>query len=234
MPLVSAFILAALALLILLVIILLITELKITVQLLYNERDHLLRLHVTAWHGLIEMKREWQFFPVLLEQKPAIVYQGETEKHGQPLKRKKGRKSWADVVKLHKKVREMVREVRGLKGILRQFGRKVTVTRWQWHSSLGTGYADETGVLTGLAWCFKSLTTGFIQRHLRWGTIPEISVHPIFQKPLFHTHFTCTIRFRVGYALLAGIKIIIRHTFKRTPRKGLKSAKYIYYWPWTP
>lgn len=209
MGILAAIFLACLVVLLCAVIILVLTELKVTIQLIHDERDHLLCLSVTAWYGLIKVKKEWQFVQLILGQNPSIAYQGETESHDQPFKQKKERLAWAKIVRLRRRARELLKQVHALKEILKPFGRKVTVLKWQWHSSLGTGLADETGVLTGLAWCFKSLITSCLQRYLNWGAKPEVSVRPNFQKPSFSTHFACMIRFRIGYAILAGIRILL-------------------------
>jgi hypothetical protein len=205
---------AVLLLIITLLVILIMTELKLTIQLTRHQNGHCLRMKVTAWYGLIQIKKEWQLIQLLSNKVPVVTYQTETENHDQPINKKREKISLPTLIHMHKQFKMTIGQIKGFRHIIKRFAKRVTLDRWEWRSSLGTGYADETGVLSGLVWAVKAAITGLLQSYLRMGAQPQLAVHPFFNEKKMETDLTCMIRFRIGYAILAGIRILV-NTRKR-------------------
>lgn len=101
---------------------------------------------------------------------------------------------------------------------------KVHCERLTWHSTVGTGDAAEAGTLTGLAWSIKTTTLGWVTRYIKMRTVPELDVTPDFNHPRLDTHIHCIVKFRLGDAILAGIRILF-HTKKGTLKNRLTQTK---------
>lgn len=91
---------------------------------------------------------------------------------------------------------------------IRHFLSHVRCQKLKWHSTIGTGDAAETGILTGLVWNLKSVTMGWGSHYLAMETTASLKVTPDFNRPCLDTHFTCIVKFRLGYAILTGCRIL--------------------------
>ena len=93
--------------------------------------------------------------------------------------------------------------------LLRNFLKKVRVTKLEWYTAVGTGDAALTGMLTGAIWTVKGSIIGLISHYfLHSKSVPVMSVQPYFQMKVAQTTFKCMLQFRIGHAIVAGIKII--------------------------
>ncbi|WP_169713534.1 DUF2953 domain-containing protein [Paludifilum halophilum] len=123
--------------------------------------------------------------------------------------------NWAAVKRARKQWAFLRENIVYLTGVIRRFLSRIVCERFTWYTEIGTGDAAETGVVTGLVWGIKSSFIGVAGSHIRWDRSPDIDVEPRFNEKLLHTDLDCIIRFRIGYAILAVIRL-----FTRMRRKG--------------
>jgi hypothetical protein len=69
------------------------------------------------------------------------------------------------------------------------------------------GDAAHTGVMVGGCWAIKGSIIGVLTNFLHFKVMPNLSITPDFQKQRVETSFSCILRFRVGQAIIAGIKL---------------------------
>jgi hypothetical protein len=202
--------LIVLFILLFLFILIIFTKLTIIVNYFHHNDDDDLKLEFRIWFGLIRYKKHIPLIKID-DDSPTLV-----------VKSKKGNDTGAkqeEELDVHqfgknhllanlKNTEELLHRVFKLHVIVRKFFRRVTIKQFEWHTLMGTRDAAETGVLTGAIWAIKGSIIGLISHYLRLKKMPNISVTPYFQQAIIQTRLTCMIQFRVGYAILAGLKLI--------------------------
>ncbi|MDQ0339768.1 hypothetical protein J2S00_002561 [Caldalkalibacillus uzonensis] len=207
------------------ILIMLLTQLHISIHFIRQDKNDLLRTQVRAWFGLINFKNELQIFK-LANDLSGMIYQVEVESEEQPQDQKNFKMTPGEMFQLHHRIYNLIKRIHGLHGIVKSFLNRIRLVKMEWHSRIGTGYADETGMLTGVAWSIKSTLVGLLSAYLTLRTVPRMYVQPLFQEKKLETEFTCMIRFRFGHAILAGIRILLNLrkrrdvTWKNTPFKA--------------
>jgi hypothetical protein len=199
-----------LGLIVFLLLLIIITKLTITISLYHgNDNDHFL-IRFRAWFGLIKYKVEVPMVK-LGDEGPNIVFEEKTEKgkEGKGEEKDKLKKETPeDILTSIKDFRELLQHVAGLHSIISHFLSKVKIFDIQWQTLFGTGDASSTGTMTGLIWGAKGSMMGVLSSYMNLQTMPQMMVVPSFQKAIIQTDFSCIITFRVGHAILAGIKMI--------------------------
>lgn len=85
------------------------------------------------------------------------------------------------------------------------------VRNLDWSTNVALNDAAHTATLTGLLWALKSSVIGLLTHHLHFMRRPELFVVPLFgSKPQFTTELVCIGEIRCGYALYAGLVLIVR------------------------
>ncbi len=110
-------------------------------------------------------------------------------------------------------------QVHQLQDLTRSFLRHVIFERLEWRSTVGTGDAAETGVVTGVVWGVKSILVGVLGSYVQWTKQPFLKVDPLFSEATLETDLHCIIRFRIGHAMLAAIRLM------RSMRRGRKGEE---------
>lgn len=182
----------------------------VRIRLLYRRRgeDDEILVQVRMWAGLIRFNYRFPQFRLTPE---GVDVKEKTET---PWPRKTP--PWHERIGLEtmKRVRREweVLKVRvfGLYDVFRRFLSHVRCERLIWRSHLGTGDAAETGVITGLAWGVKTSLVGMLGSYIDWLVRPRLDVVPHFQEHRLDTELDCMIRFRLGYAILAVLRLLIR------------------------
>ncbi|MBD1372952.1 DUF2953 domain-containing protein [Hazenella sp. IB182357] len=101
------------------------------------------------------------------------------------------------------------------------FVTKIRCEKLKWVTQIGTGDAAETGMLVGGLWGIQASVLGWISHQVHCNCPVEVEVIPSFQQPLLHTHFHSMIRFRLGYAILAAVRLVIHMRKGKDRRKWL-------------
>ncbi|MFA9558746.1 DUF2953 domain-containing protein [Evansella sp. AB-rgal1] len=192
--------------LVVLFIILLFLKLKVHVTYLHdgNNDDLSLKCKVLFFRYTIKI-------PVLAidDESPSVYYEEERESAF-------GEKKIKEKFTIHRFLDDIrhferfLKHVVGFHKIVRKFMKKVSVNDFYWETHMGVGDAALTGSLSGALWAIKGNVLGVIANYMNLKTSPNIAINPQFQQMMLKTSFTCIISFRIGQAILAGIKVL-RH-----------------------
>ena len=201
--------LLAILLLTVLVIIIFITKIKIFLDYYHgNDNDHL-KVTVKAWGGLIKYKVD---IPVIKidDNSPTLVVEEkvQTGPNENPKKEKTAQVDKTDLLNSINDFKQLITHIAGLHKIIRDFLRKITLRKIEWHTIVGVGDAAATGVITGAFWAVKGGLIGVLSHYMNLKDMPVMSITPSFQHAISITSFKCIFQVRVGHAILAGIKLV--------------------------
>lgn len=195
-----------------LVLIALLVITPVRLQLTYervSENDRLF-IVVTIWY-VIMFKKELPIINVKgTVTGPEIVAKVENEgtSHAENAKSLET----PEVRKKLEQIRQLLEKVHDLREILKDFLRHVHCEQLEWKSSIGVGEAAGTGALTGIVYGVKSMIVSMVSHYISLRSIPRITVNPEWNTSVIHTQFYCILRLRVGHAMVAGIRVILKWT----------------------
>jgi hypothetical protein len=106
------------------------------------------------------------------------------------------------------KSKDIMHKVFGMHVIMKKFLHRVTIKHLEWQTLIGVGDAAYTGMMTGALWAVKGGIIGLLSSYMRMKEMPQLSITPHFQASVIHTRLICMFQFRIGYAILAGLKLI--------------------------
>lgn len=107
-------------------------------------------------------------------------------------------------------MKDQLKRIEDLRKIVHWFLRRVTCERLVWKTLVGTGDAAEAGFLVGIGWTLKSMLIGWLSSYLRWQKTPDIMIEPDFHQSRFDVFFHSIIRFRIGHAISAIIRMRVK------------------------
>jgi hypothetical protein len=200
------------ALIIIILFILLIIFSKLTILLNYyhhNDNDEL-KIQFRIWFGLIRYTIN---VPLIKfdDNSPSIVVKGSTQmgdSSGKDSPTKEGQITKESLMAKLTNAKEIIHHVSNMNVIVSKFIKRIVIKHFEWHSLVGVGDAAHTGIITGALWMLKGSVVGMLSNFLRLKEMPILSVTPHFQMAILQTHITCIFQFRIGYAILAGLKLI--------------------------
>lgn len=198
-----------LVLLILLLFLIIVSKITILINYHHYKDDDKLNVTFRAWFGLIKYKISVPL--IKIDDDSAAIVVKEKVKTGpqENLKKEEINKFTAkDLIQALHDMKMFLKHVVSMHRIIRKFLRKVSIKKIEWHSMIGVGDAAATGTLTGALWSVKGGLMGLISNYMRLKDMPVISITPSFQRPTSQTKIQCIIQFRIGYAMLAGIKLV--------------------------
>ncbi|SFB17559.1 MULTISPECIES: DUF2953 domain-containing protein [unclassified Bacillus (in: firmicutes)] len=222
-----------LALVILLFLLLVIVVTKISMKVSYQhakDNDHL-KLEFKAWMGLLRYKLD---VPLIKfdDNSPTIVVKEKVQKGQQEKTTSEDTKQFSarDLVNGVHDTKEMLVHVFGLHKIIRKFLKKVSVRKIEWQSVVGLGEASHTAMIAGALWAIKGSLLGLISHYFRLKDMPNIVIHPQFQMTISQTRFSCIFEFRIGHAIVVGLKLFKfwkggRPNFKTKPLSVMSNDK---------
>lgn len=191
-----------------LLLIVFLTRLTVTIHLQKNGRDDRINVKVEAWFRLIQIMAD---IPIvrLAEDLNGTEYRVEMKKNKKrnmvetDLKVTRG-----ELKTSFDRLKQLFYSVNDLHIILKHVLKSVRLMKLEWRTKIGTDDAAETGVLVGIGWSVKTVILRLLQRYLTVCTIPTIDVTPSFQQACLEIDFSCMIRFRIGNAIIAGIRML--------------------------
>lgn len=224
-------VLISLFVLLFLLFLVLFTKIKVFIHYYHGQDNDDLKIKFKGLFGLVQYKIN---IPVIKidDNSPSVIVKEKVETGANETDKKKETKQFSadDLVNYLHNMKELLAHVIGLQKILRNFLSKVSVKNIEWHSRVGVRDAAYTGMITGALWTVKGSLLGLISSYMKVSMIPQITVTPVFNAAISQTMLKCMIQFRIGHAILAGIKIIrfwkggIPH-FRKKPLSGLSKDK---------
>ncbi|OUM89734.1 MAG: hypothetical protein BAA01_02945 [Bacillus thermozeamaize] len=109
--------------------------------------------------------------------------------------------------------------------IIRWFLRHVSCSQWKTSTLFGTGQANTTGWLTGFLWALQEQFLFYMSRAWKMAAKPKVVIRPVFHQRLLSCRFECITSFRLGYAILAGMRFLIYWFWKRRWRQQKAFAR---------
>lgn len=205
------------------------TKLKVSIHYFHFKDDDSLKIEFKAWLGLIKYKLNIPLIKVD-DNSPSIVIKDEVQSGTTEETNKKNTMQFSaeDLLDSVRDIKALLKHVVSFHRILRHFLKKIDVTEVEWHSIMGVGDAASTGMLTGALWTIKGSIIGIISHYFRLLDNPNMSIQPQFQMAISQTSFKCMLQFRIGHAIVAGIKLLKfwkggRPLFKSKLLSGLSS-----------
>ncbi|MDQ6418280.1 DUF2953 domain-containing protein [Paenibacillus sp. LHD-117] len=128
------------------------------------------------------------------------------------------------VVSMLDKFKQVLHLTRDLTGWMKKTLTKVRLVEWNWSTSVGTGDAMWTAMATGMVWSVQSSVLGVLSQIVHLKAEPDMKVNPVFERPVFATEWSCIAQIRFGYAILAGLQLLLR--MKKT-KGGVKAWQNI-------
>lgn len=200
-------------LILLLLIIFLILMSKVRLRLFIRKvnDDDTIKLDITMLYGLLSM--HYQVPSILLknwregleieqERSENMIFDSSDSKRDI---NKDKVNSWIDDLD------RMIKATKGFKKWLKKTLRRVTFQGLEWSTNVALDDAAHTATLTGALWGLKSTLVGWLTRHISLQQRPKLFVVPVFGgKPLFTTELSCIAEIRCGYAIYAGLVLIVR------------------------
>ncbi|MBA9026308.1 hypothetical protein HNP81_001593 [Peribacillus huizhouensis] len=195
------------AILLFIFILIFLTKLKLHITYSHIQKDDHFRVKIHAWGGMIRYTIKVPIIKVAEDSK-SIVYKAEkginADKAGQEAVKDF---TAEEMLTSLENMKKLIKHVFGFHILVRKFLRKVKVKTFQWHSLIGTGDAVLTGICVGGSYAIKGSIIGLLSRYLRFKKMPIYSITPDYAKPSASTSFFCIVEFRIGHAIVAGIKI---------------------------
>lgn len=216
---------------IILIIVILVT-LMIRIELHYCHRggNDALQVTVATLAGFVRLKRQ---FPVVkMDPDKPIVHR--SEKHIPSSAAKQGKRKKRIILnKLQQTPQNLPHwknRIADLLRILKSFLTSVYCVELTWRSTIGTGDAAETGTLIGLIWGIKAPLLGWGIRYINMQTVPQLDLTPDFHRPRLETDFHCILKFRLGHAILVGIRLLhlflhLKKTFFKKERRFARQSE---------
>jgi hypothetical protein len=174
-----------------------------------SENDHLV-VEVTAWRIL-----RWKYeLPVirlgLSRVGPEVEAKVEQKQKSSTKKETIHDVTGRQVKKLMRNYQNLLERVTDLEPIIRWLMKQIRCTRIEWHTTVGLGEAAATGTLTGLVYGIKSVLVSVMSHYISLRAIPRFSVQPDWNGTLVRTQLRCILHFRLGHAMVAGVRILFR------------------------
>ncbi|WP_310175842.1 DUF2953 domain-containing protein [Neobacillus niacini] len=197
---------------ILLLLFLLIIFTKLTIKVNYyhhNDNDDL-KIEFRIWFGLIKFKKHIPLIKID-DNSPSIVVKSKKKKDQTSDKSSNDEVHQItpkDMITNLKNTKEILQHVIHMHVIIRKFFKKISIKQFEWHTMFGVGDAAHTGVLCGGLWTIKGGIVGLLSNYFKLKEMPILTVTPHFQAIVIQTQVSCMFEFRIGQAILAGLKLI--------------------------
>lgn len=88
--------------------------------------------------------------------------------------------------------------------------RHITCKRFVWKTKVGFGDAAATGIGGGLLWSIKGVIFSLLQKNVAsLSGETEIVITPVFDQETISTRIDCILKLRVGYIIIACIRLLL-------------------------
>lgn len=201
-----------LILLLLIAALILLSTITLQLTLRKKNRDDTILLDVTMLYGFVHLRyqvpsiwlKNWSDGLQIEEDRPGNVLQKESSSVDQQVNKDQVQQ-WKD------QFDRMLKATSGLRVWLRATLRRVSFHQLEWSTNVGLQDAAHTATLTGALWGVKATLIGWLSHHIRLKQRPKLFVVPVFDgTPLFSTELRCIAEIRCGYAIYAGLVLIVR------------------------
>nr|WP_247600489.1 DUF2953 domain-containing protein [Priestia flexa] len=192
-----------------------VTKITVYIDLRHVKDNDYYRVTFMAWFKLIRYTYE---IPVVKLQKESnTLLVEEKSRVGENTNKDKWKDySVEDGLNFLEDGKQFLEHVVGFHTIFQKFLNRVAVKNLKWHTRVGLGDAALSAILVGVVWSAKSGVVHLLDRYMRLKNPPTMTVVPVFQQMWSETIFQCIISFRLGQAILVGLRLV-KH-WRKIPR----------------
>lgn len=192
----------------LLVFVLSMMKLSITIFFQHAQDDDKWKITFRTLFGIIRYTIHIPLVKIETESPGIVVDHKETVKNISESKPKRSKYTPKEMIDCFQKIKEFAQHVIRLNEIIKKFLRHISITKLEWQTKIGTGDAAATGMIVGLGWSLKYSLVALFSKYMKLQTSPCLMITPSFHEAISETKFVCMIHFRIGHAMLAGIRIM--------------------------
>jgi hypothetical protein len=192
----------------LLVFVLSMMKLSITIFFQHAQDDDKWKITFRTLFGIIRYTIHIPLAKIETESPGIVVDHKETVKNISESKPKRSKYTPKEMIDSFQKTKEFAQHVIRLNEIIKKFLRHISITKLEWQTKIGTGDAAATGMIVGLGWSLKYSLVALLSKYMKLKTAPCLMITPSFHEAVSETKFVCMIHFRIGHAMLAGIRIM--------------------------
>jgi hypothetical protein len=186
-------------------------RMSILIDFKHAQDDERVKITLKTVFGLIRYTINIPLVKVDKESPGIIVSRRDEMSYGKSnveIQPKKNKYTPSKIVDSLKQTKQFVHHVVHLHSILKKFLSHIAVTKFEWHTTFGAGDAAYTGMAVGVGWSVKYGIVAIVSKYMKLKTVPVVTITPSFQQATSQTHFICMIHFRIGHAMLAGMRIV--------------------------
>lgn len=192
-------------------IIFIVPFLKVSIRINYlkNGTNDELIIIFSSLFGLINVKREINVVDMVLAgRKPAIRLEEEIEitRKGRLLKELERVFNYEEILNVIERVKNQLKKYNSS---IQYFKKKIIIRHFNWETGIGIGDAALTGIATGLLWNVKNVVIYILNTQFRITDVPAVNIRFDFERIVFTTQFDCIFSFKIGHAIIAGLKGLI-------------------------
>ncbi|MGE7758891.1 DUF2953 domain-containing protein [Peribacillus sp. NPDC097895] len=210
--------------LILVLLLLIFTKVRVYIDFKRVQKNDLIHIKLSAWYGLFHYTFK---VPVIKmdDDSAAIVVKQEQGMKEEEKKEEMKKITPEDLRDEFADMKEILHHVVGFHRTVRHFTGKVQVKKFTWHSMVGAKNAAHTGMLTGVCWALKGSIIGLLTTYFNFRIMPSYSITPDFHRWQANTTISCILQFRIGQAMVTGIKLLRYWKGGKANFKSRKLAK---------
>ncbi|MGG6309635.1 DUF2953 domain-containing protein [Paenibacillus macerans] len=201
-----------LILLLLIAALILLSTITINLTMRKKNRDDTILLDITLLYGFVNI--HYQVPSILLKNlrdglqierdRPENVLQKDSSSTNEEVNKDKVDK-WMD------EFQRLLEATKGFRTWLKATLRRVSFRKLEWSTNIALSDAAHTATLTGVLWGVKATLVGWLTCYISLKQRPKLFVVPVFgSAPLFSTEIRCIAKIRCGYAIYAGLVLIVR------------------------
>jgi hypothetical protein len=183
-------------------------KLSITIFFQHAQDDDEWKITFRALFGIIRYTIHIPSVKIEIESPGVVIAHKETAKNTSKSTTKWSKYTLKEMIDSFQKAKKFARHVTQLNEIIKKFLRHISITKFEWQTKIGTGDAATTGMTVGLGWSLKYGLVALFSKYMKLKTVPCLMITPSFHEAVSETKFVCMIHFRIGYAMLAGIRIV--------------------------
>lgn len=191
-------------------------------------KDDEIVLNIRLLYGLIRLHYE---LPILKFEnlKKGILIKVEKKKN--ILKKENGtKKTRVDKRKIDHWHRELIKLLEATDSFLVWMKKTLlhlSILKLDWSTNISAGDAAYTAIATGMVWSIKGSMIGWLSYHVGMRTPPRLFVVPVYDdKPQFSTEISCIAQISCGYAIYAGLVLMVRVLKVKGGVKKWKSIRF--------
>lgn len=184
-----------------------ITKIKVKIRYQHVRDNDEFTIKLSAWFGLLRYTINIPVINVDMDSASVKVKESKGVSN-QTKSEEKRRITPDDMIHIFHKMKRVVEHIVGFHKIIRHFLKKIQVKQFEWNSTIGIGDAAHTGVLVGSCWAIKGSVIGLLTTTLHFRVMPLVTITPDFQEQRAETAILCILRFRIGQAIMTGIKLL--------------------------